>query len=222
MPARFSLLVVVVVALTVVPAILEGKYLNRWGTPSDLDAAAGQIEQLPHELGPWLSQQDGEPLSPAVRQELALAGSISRTYVHRETGAVVNLLLMVGQPGPLLRHPPDICYANRANEQVGDTITFEVTATNPSSKFDLLEYKRPQSLTTDRFLVAYSMATSATWSVPRVPRMEFGGASKLYKVQILTSLESAEDHQKGVADLQQFANSFCNSFDQLLTKPQQP
>jgi hypothetical protein len=202
--------------------LIEGHYLNRWGTPADLSAAAKQVEGFPREFGPWTFAGEGDKLADTICEELGLAGYLSRSYAHRESGAVANVLLMVGQPGPLLRHPPNICYANRANEQVGDTTKFQVAATSPPSEFKLLEYKRPQSVTNDRFLVAYSMSTGPVWQVPNLPRLEFGAAPMLYKVQLLLTLDPSQSHEQGAELMQQFAVEFCKAFQGHLQKTQQP
>ena len=65
----------------------------------------------------------------------------------------------------------------------------QVSTTNPAGEFNLLEYKRARSVTNDRFLVAYGLATDAIWKVPAMPRIEFGAAPLLYKVQLLTALD---------------------------------
>src|SRR5688572_23591086 len=118
--------------LTIGPALLAGHYLNRWGTTAELDAAAARLLKFPNEFGPWKVAHEGEPLTKSVQEELGVVSYVTRQYVNRDNGALVNLLLMVGQPGPLLRHPPNICYANRANREVGMT-TFHVDSTTPSS-----------------------------------------------------------------------------------------
>jgi hypothetical protein len=199
-------------ALTVAPAIVEGIYSNRWGNPPDMAAAAEQLKNFPREFGSWRYLEDGEPVSDMVSNALALSGYVSRTYVNRDDGSTVMLLLMVGQSGPLLRHPPYICYANRANEQVGEMTKLPVDTTDPPSEFNLLVYRRPQTLTNDRFLVAYSMTTDTIWSAPQMPRLEFGGAPLLYKVQLLTLLDPSQETEKGSAELQKFAADFCTVF----------
>ncbi len=212
MSKQVILAIAAIVALTVVPALIEGKYVNRWGTPPDLESAAKRVESFPREFGNWTSVEDGEPLSPEVCRELGLVGYLTRIYKHRETGQMVRVLLMVGQSGPLLRHPPNICYANVANEQIGDMTKLQLSTTNPTGQFNLLEYKRAQSIANDRFLVAYSLASDATWKVPSMPRIEFGAAPLLYKVQLLTSLDPSQSRDTGVAILKQFAEEFSAAF----------
>src|SRR5689334_3843754 len=187
MNAKILMAVAAAVALTIGPALIEGYYVNRWGTPPDLAGASDQIEKFPREFGKWKFVEAGDSLSEDICRELGIAGYISRTYSNQQTGALVRVLLMVGQSGPLLRHPPYICYASLANEQIGDMTKMQASTTSPAGEFNLLQYKRAHSVTNDRFLVAYGLATDAIWKVPALPRIEFGAAPTLYKVQLLAA-----------------------------------
>jgi hypothetical protein len=220
MNVRILLALVAAAVLTIVPALIEGKYVDRWGTPPDLTAAAGQVDRFPREFGEWKSTHDGEPLAPAVCKELGVAGYISRTYTNRKTGTAVRVLFMVGEAGLLLRHPPYICYANMDNQQLGDMTKMAAKTTKPDSEFNVLEYRRAQSVTNDRFLVAYGMANGPIWKVPALPRIEFGAAPLLYKVQMLVSLDPAETREQGSATLQQFAGDFAAAFQKHLEATQ--
>src|SRR5215212_3836316 len=212
MSKRLILALTAVAALTIVPALIEGHYVNRWGTPPDLEGASQRVEKFPREFGSWTFVENGDPLHPEVCRELGIEGYMTRTYKNRNSGAVVRVLLMVGQSGPLLRHPPYICYANMDNEQIGEMTKLEATTTTPPGEFNLLEYKRARTVTNDRFLVAYGLATDAIWKVPAMPRIEFGAAPLLYKVQLLTALDPSQSRDVGAALLQQFANDFSAAF----------
>lgn len=213
MSTRLILALVAVAAFTIGPALIEGKYVNRWGTPPDLSGAADRVGNFPRDFGAWTLAETGEPLAPEVCRELGVSGYVTRTYKNRRSGELVRVLLMVGESGPLLRHPPYVCYANMANEQIGDMTKIKATTTDPAGEFNLLEYKRAQTVTNERFLVAYAMATDATWKVPALPRIEFGAAPMLYKVQLLTSLGPSEQREAGATVLKQFADDFCAAFE---------
>jgi hypothetical protein len=213
---RIALAGIAAVALTIAPALIEGHYLNRWGTPADLTAAAKQVEAFPREFGAWTFTSEGEKMPDIVCRELGLAGYLSRSYSHRENGAIANVLLMVGQPGPLVRHPPNICYANRNNVQVGDGEKFPVKATTPASEFKLLEFKRPQSVTNDRFMIGYAMSTGADWQVPNMPRLEYGASPMLYKVQLLVTLDPSQSREQGIELMRQLTTEFCQAFQKHL------
>jgi|tagenome__1003787_1003787.scaffolds.fasta_scaffold20788708_1 hypothetical protein len=212
MSKRLILALTAVAALTIVPALIEGHYVNRWGTPPDLEGASQRVEKFPREFGSWTFVENGDPLHPEVCRELGIEGYMTRAYKNRNSGALVRVLLMVGQSGPLLRHPPYICYANVANEQIGEMTKIEATTTTPAGEFNLLEYKRARTITNDRFLVAYGLATDAIWKVPAMPRIEFGAAPLLYKVQLLTALDPSQSREVGTALLKQFADDFSAAF----------
>jgi uncharacterized protein DUF3485 len=212
MSKQLLLALIAVAALTIVPALIEGQYANRWGTPPDLKGASERVGSFPREFGPWTYVADGEPLRPGVCRELGVEGYISRDYKNRTSGTLVRVLLIVGQSGPLLRHPPYVCYANMANEQIGDMTKLQVTTTTPAGEFNLLEYKQAGTVTNERFLVAYGLATDAIWKVPAMPRIEFGAAPLLYKVQLLTGLDPSQSREVGTELLKQFADDFSAAF----------
>jgi hypothetical protein len=216
-PLPLLLAIVAAASLTVVPALVQGRLVHRWGTPPDMSAAAQQLAKFPRSIDDWDVSQDGEPLSEGICRELGLVGHVSRVYKNRSTGDVVTLLLMLGQSGRLVRHPPDICYANRANEQVGEATTMSVDTTTPPSEFRLLEYRKNSLAGDDSFQVAYGLTTDTTWSAPKYPRIAFGGSPHVYKVQLLTSLETGEERADGQAVLQAFAERFCDVFSDLST-----
>lgn len=216
-PLPLLLAIAAAATLTVAPALVQGRLVHRWGTPPDMSAAAQQLATFPRSIGDWEVSRDGEPLSDDVCHELGLVGHVSRVYKNRTSGDVVTLLLMLGQSGRLVRHPPDICYANRANQQVDKATKMSVAATTPPSELRLLEYRKTGLATDDRFLVAYGLTTDSIWSAPKYPRIAFGGSPHVYKLQILTSLEPGEERADGHAVLQAFAAEFCGAFRNLAT-----
>lgn len=209
---KLPLLAVVVIALlTVPPALLQGRYVHRWQTPKTEMEAATHLNKLPREFGRWRAVEDGEPLSAEVCRELGLSGNIKRTYLNVDSGVTIDLLLMVGASGQLVRHPPNICYGNRANQQVGEIETISTTGVEPASSLSLLEYSRNAEAMGTRFLVAYGFSTGQEWSSPKWPRMKFGGEPMLYKMQLLTPV-SGENRTAAVNEQVAFLNQFVQAF----------
>ncbi|WP_425398122.1 hypothetical protein [Aeoliella sp.] len=182
-----SLAVLSIVALTVSPAILHGRYSDRWGMPSEKRAAAVALESYPVDLGEWVSLEDGSPLDERVQKELGVKGHISRVYQNKRTNRVASVLLMVGDAGPLVRHPPEICYGNRENRLKDESlVSITVGDDQHDSIFRVLSYS-PKSPLESPFLVAYAWSSDGQWSVPKSPRIAFGGEPALYKLQVLVS-----------------------------------
>ena len=165
--------------------------------PVDISATAERLKNLPPQIGAWTLAQEGEPLAENISRALGLAGYSSRVYANQATGDIVTVLLMVGESGRLVRHPPDICYASRSNTQVGDAESLEISTTVPPSVFKLLEYERSGRAAEERFLVAYGLTEGQVWSSRRYPRYTFGAAPYVYKLQMLTSLAPIEDRSAG-------------------------
>jgi len=203
-----------VVLFTIVPALVHGYYSNRWGAPADLSAAAERLASFPKTIGKWNYVSDLRELPPAVCEELGLAGYISRDYQNHATGETVSVLLMVGQPGKLLRHEPDVCYANRDNKQEGEAFETKVTPED-ANKFRTLRYTSP-SATGEKFTVTYGMkAEGSNWDVPYWRRFEFTGGSHLFKLQVLSTAPSAS-FERSVKTSKAFLSDFLPTFNQWL------
>lgn len=200
--------------ITVVPALLQGQFANRWREPNELLAIAERMEHFPDQFGSWEMSQTGASLSEGVMRELGLAGYVSRNYKHRDSGNVVLLVLMVGPPGPLVRHPPDICLGNRANTLLSET-RISVAATGEgmngtTSEFRVLEYQ-PQSQLENPFHVAYAFSTGGTWNVPKWPRFTYGANPYLFKAH-LQAVDSQGVYSFDDLPLKQFLRDFALAF----------
>ncbi|TWT97590.1 hypothetical protein Pla108_17420 [Botrimarina colliarenosi] len=204
--------IVVAVGLTVAAAVVHGNYLHRWGAPVDLSAAGGSIDRLDESLGPWHALEDGTPLTSFVSRELGLVNHLNRWFENAETGRRLQLLLMVGQPGPLVRHPPTVCYANRAHEQVAPAKLLAIPYKDAINEFALLSYKPSRAHDTERFFVAYGHSVGGEWGAPDFPRIAYGSSPALYKVQVLANRLGDETEQVVIEDIRSFLSGFVASF----------
>ena len=215
MNARNLLFAVVTAAITLIGALVHARYSQRWGSPIDPQAAAQRLAAAPERIGSWKHLADGEPLSEFIYRELGLAGSISRIYRDQATGQTVSILLMVGSPGPLVRHPPTVCYGNRDNKLIGKPGWINLTD-DGSSRLQLLKYERPDSLTGERFFVAYGHSVDGLWDVPGSPRLAYGGDPLLHKVQLLAPIEVGDSEEATQQRLEAFAREFAATVNPLL------
>lgn len=206
---KTTIAVVAVILLTALPAVLQGRFMNRWSQPPELNQAGEQLHHFPRQFGDWHSAQDERPLSEAVCRELGLVQHFHRQYVHAVTSDRLDLLLMVGPPGKLVRHPPDVCYVNRANQQIGEAISLATVSKAGEHQFELLHFQQKSQPLHQEFWVAYAFATEAgIWSSPASPRMAYGAESVLYKMQVLTEAPQ-EAHDQSLAEfLKKFTKEF--------------
>src|SRR5262245_1198842 len=103
--------VVFLLAATLGAGLVQGRLTNRWGVRPDARHAADQLTpRLPDEVGNWKVQQDIKFL-PQVSRILQNPTSLNRVYVNQQTGDQVQIAVIVGHPGPVSVHTPEICYS---------------------------------------------------------------------------------------------------------------
>ena len=201
------------VAMTVAAALVNGVYTGRWGEPADLSSAASVVDRLPMQVGDWRAIDEGERLTETIQEELGLVNHLNRIYENAVTGRRVQLLLMAGRPGPLVRHPPTVCYSNRAHEQLGEDRWVNLSEEDAAGRFRLLTYRPARSQAGERFYVAYAHHIGVEWDVPTSPRLTYGAAPSLHKAQVLLNLEGGESEPKALEELSDFVRQFSTAFD---------
>jgi hypothetical protein len=175
------------VVLTAVPAIVQGVLTRRWQGAADLSGASSRLKEFPSQFGDWQQRGDDETVPDEALRELQCAGYFNRHYVNQRLGRDVTVIVMVGPAGPLIRHPPEICYGNRANKLLANPVDVELTTSDAKThKLRLLRYANPRAISGE-FSVCYGWSETGSWSVPAYPRLEFGGAPLLFKMQVLTT-----------------------------------
>ncbi len=179
--------------LTVVPALLSGSYVQRWGPTPELAQSARRLPEFPRTFGVWQCVSDDEPCSAGVCQELGLEANFRRTYQNTENGRRVQLLLMVGQPGRLVRHPPDICLAAR-DVRFLEEQSVDLAVDGQQHRFGLILYERTLSLSNERVAAAYGHCDDVAWDLPAAPRVRYGAASQLFKVLATTAISPQDDN----------------------------
>ena len=88
---------------------------NRWGPSPDTLAAAAKLAEIPQRFGDW-RQQGADELDKSSRDKLQPAGYFVRRYENRQTGDIVSVTLLLGRPGPISVHTPEVCFGSRNYE----------------------------------------------------------------------------------------------------------
>ncbi len=166
---------------------------NRWGRPVDLAESAELLATFPKNFGDWEMVAEHQLAEP-VRKVLNCAGYVSRGYVHGPTKALVNLVVIVGPPGPTSVHTPDVCYSSQAYRSQGGREAVAIGGGTNGSKgqFWMLTL-RPNDLESRPLRTYYAWSDGGTWNASENPRLEYGGKQLLYKLQLATSLPIAAE-----------------------------
>ena len=142
------------VTATTLPSVwYHGRMTSRWSANEVVAFHANEIKSVPREFAEWRLVDEGEPLADYVTTELGIHGYFNRIY-ENDTGDRVTALLMVGDAGPLVRHPVEICYGNKAKKLV-HSVDLKIGHGNAPKEFGVRRYE-PKSALEDEFYVAFS------------------------------------------------------------------
>ncbi len=99
-------------AVTLIGGALYGSLSQRWGAPPDLAAAGAHVSEMPRQIGSWSLVED-LPMEQSALDMLECAGYVNRRYVDQESGRAILVALLVGPPGPIAVHTPEVCFSSR-------------------------------------------------------------------------------------------------------------
>jgi hypothetical protein len=216
MKSPAALTIGAIVVITIISGIVQGKLSGRWGPSVDLIAAGRTLHSLPQKIGNWEMSSELE-VSDVVRRMLRCTGSTHRRYFNRETGQAVNMVLIVGPPGPISVHIPEICFSSQAYTQQGERESRRVKAADGSREGDFWALTfRPNDLDSLPLRVYYAWSSGDRWQAVDNPRYTRSGSKVLYKIQLAGDLRDTLSKESPELDP-------CKSFlEQMLALPEVP
>lgn len=199
----------IAIGLIVIGGALYGNYSQRWGPPADLLAMGQAVDTMPDKIGDW-NKIDETRMEKSVLEMLECAGYVNRQYQHRSTGQIVNVAVLVGPPGPIAVHTPEICFSSRAYEQRSIRERLEMKAQLAGvHSFWRLDFDTKNMLA-NRLRVYYAWSIGPRWIAADAPRYEFAAGPALYKLQLATEIPAGnfeENREAGEMFLQALIDS---------------
>lgn len=179
---------------------LHGRFETRWGADDLLAAAGKQLQQpLAEQHGNWRLVSE-TPFSSDVVQMLQCPAHINRRYMHQQTGDVVNVFLIVGPPGPTSVHRPEVCYGSQ-NYIITSGREPLTVVDRTQAKHSLWQVvMEPRKVDGVPLRVFYGWGTGNVWSATVEPRFAHAGEPYLYKIQLSSPLNNANDEFNPCAD----------------------
>lgn len=170
---------------TAATGYVQGRITNRWGARPSAQQAADLLKQpLPQEAGSWRLEEESE-LPPAAARMLQYPTCVNRSYVHQQTGDRVRMFVLVGHPGPVSVHTPEVCYSSQDYSIAADRAKVVIeTDGQHSHEFWELPLKPKHALHHEPLRVFYAWSTGSRWEAAAQPRFGYGGLPHLYKLQI--------------------------------------
>ena len=159
--------------------VIHGRLSHRWGpTRSSLEAAK-KLKSFPEQFGDWKLESSDE-MGKDVVEMLQCTGYFSRVYVNRKSGETVNVAVILGPPGQISVHTPEICYSSREFSIMGERKRVAIGNT-PSARetFWHVDFQRKNSLQEDQLAVYYAWSTGGLWLASEDPRFQFRRRSLL-------------------------------------------
>ena len=186
-----ALAIVLVAGLTLLSGLIHGQMSNRWGPSPDVLAVAEKLEEIPDRVGSW-QLKNSDKMDDFTANMLQCAGYILRTYENRVTGENVNMFIIVGPPGPISVHTPEVCYDSQGYpiREARQRVTIE-NRDGPDDNFWAMTL-RSKDLNADQIRAYYAWSTGGPWLAAKGPRYAYAGCPYLYKIQLAshTSLQT--------------------------------
>jgi hypothetical protein len=201
---RFYAPVAAAVILIVTGTVLEAKFSDRFtGSSVTKEEFDQQFSALPKEVGSWVGTDN--PVEQKILEVAGAVNYVSRTYRNTQTGAAVDLWLIVGHSRDIVRHTPDICYPSQGFAQ--DDIKplkqrMEVTGEEDAT-FNTARFRNERAMgggpALQRVFWAWNCDTDEEpqWQAPDSPRLHFGNNPRLFKMYFTANMK---DRDEPVAD----------------------
>lgn len=186
---QYPIAILLVMGLTLVSGAVVGKMSNRWGPSQESLAAAKKLEEVPERFGNWELLSSGSMNESDVKM-LECSGYISRSYVNQESGEVVKVFVILGSPGPISVHTPEVCYSSRANKSLETRKSVTVGAS--SDQFWAMTFERTD-LNADLVRIYYAWTPGNHWVASENPRISLASCRHLYKIQVESYLPAGAD-----------------------------
>ena len=183
--------IVVAVFIILLGGGLPGLVAPRVQSSVALDELAAVLKTVPLTVGDW--QGEEVQTSEAVVRAADCAGMIQRNYTNTRDGRQVSLLLLVGKPGPLSVHMPEVCYRGAGYRSQRDVTKAELDIASRTAEFRVLDMANSTGAVARYLRIYHSWNNGTGWTTPAVPRVAFARSVFLFKLYVTTPTTSAAD-----------------------------
>lgn len=211
---------VAVLGATLASGVIHGRMTNRWGVGSKARAAGDKLREIPSQFGTW-KLVAREEMDEGSQQMLETFGYTGGLYENRKTGSRVSSLLIVGPPGTVAVHTPEVCIGSREWELVNSRKAVSIQERGDPAKSHTFWAVRFKRTDVDGYLmpVYYGWTVDGTWAAEQGGRWKFAGSPYLYKLQVSCTLSPLAGPAESDA-CQQFLAEFIPAAAPYLVSPQ--
>jgi hypothetical protein len=175
---------IVAFLLTLASGYIQGSLSNRWGISNVQRQMGERFTSFPANFGDWEMKKSGKLGSDSLNQ-LVPYGYFQRDYVNRKSGAAINVLALLGSCGPISVHTPEVCFASRDHQQLGERLKLAIGRDGKNSIWKTTF--RLSGVDAQVLNIYYGWSAGEAWVAAENPRFSFSTRQFLYKVQITNS-----------------------------------
>ncbi len=183
-----------IVVLTILSGYMQGTLHRRWGASEIEKTAAARLREFPKTLGDWetLSEEELDETSIKMLQPSAYH---LRVLKSSESNVPVSMTLLVGPPGYIGAHTPEVCVSGLGYEKLGSTEIVTISDPDRPQQVGTFWVATFRSKGYDRHLLReyWAWSTGGPWEAATGSRMGYGLFPYLYKVQLGCRLPAGSD-----------------------------
>lgn len=180
--------------LTIFSGVLQGRMRNRWGVSPDAVQAAGKLARIPLHFGDW-NLIAKEQLGETEKRMLECAACFVGNYRNRVSDEVVKVTVLLGPPGSIAAHTPEVCFSSTGLSALGEREGFAIRGENHhEDRLWALTYK-VNDVNGGLLRACYAWSSGGRWAASEYPRFEYAGKPYLYKIQTVSRLPLGTDLQ---------------------------
>jgi hypothetical protein len=167
--------------------LLHGRWTDRWSFSGEPEASCSRLPKQDEAmiLGDW----KGRPAEPLAHEDIVIgeiAGYFSQVFTH-PNGAVIQVLVLCGRPGPIAVHSPEVCLGGEGCVQDGPKERLGIDLAPPNKRVEFWVgqfYWFDGGLRKDRRQF-WTYSPNGTWTAELNPRFNFARFGSLYKIYIV-------------------------------------
>jgi hypothetical protein len=206
-------LLIVAAVITCAAGIHQGQLTNRWGLPQGVEGAAKLMSAMPVDIGSW-HLAEPETLPAESQKILQCSSYVGGRYTHRETGEAVLVTTLLGPPGPMSVHRPEICFSAIDFPVETERRRVVVSSDGVEHSAWMVQFRDVRDPKGGLIRVYYTWSNGEVWTAADEPRISFGSEPFLFKAQIVVQLPEANAPQTSDPG-QAFLSDFIPVFKKL-------
>jgi hypothetical protein len=194
--------VLVIAALIVGAALVNGAVTQRWAVFAPDTARTDRLHALEVRYGDWQPSPTPLPVEMPTNER---STATARNYESLSGKQSAIVTIISGIPGSVSTHTPDVCYVGSGYKCLRgprkDTLELPGGAI---ATYYIADFEKRKQTHVDRVRIRWAWSTDGTWIAPDSPRWQFAkqlnSVPTLYKLYIATTLPEFEEDERAPED----------------------